>query len=88
LEDRTASIIRVKRMSKLGTTSADTSNYSNLRKQLVFLRSALQLLETTDVVSGSSTLFTLMIETIFVSETSLLTTVKQRHITEDGILLV
>jgi hypothetical protein len=60
-----ASIIRVKRISELETTSAITSNWSTVS---VFLRSVLMFLPTADVPS-SLILSTLMMEAILSSET-------------------
>jgi hypothetical protein len=62
LEERIASIIRVKRIGML------------------------QLLITTNIVSSSLILFTLMMEVIRSSETPALTGATWRHIQEDGIL--
>jgi hypothetical protein len=73
-EERSASIIRVTRVSLLGT-----------RLAVVFLRSVSRLLVTANVPS-SLILVTLMMETIRSSETSVLTTATQRHIIENGIL--
>jgi hypothetical protein len=50
-------------------------------------RSVLRLLVTANVVPSALTLFTLMMEAIHSSETSVLTRAAQRHISEDGILL-
>jgi hypothetical protein len=64
-EEHTASIIRVKRISKLGTTLTVNSN-----------RSTLQLLAIAKVVPSSPILVILM-EAIHSSETSVLTTATQ-----------
>jgi hypothetical protein len=53
---------------------------------VVFLRSVLQLLVTANVVPSSPILFTLMVNAIHSSETSILTIATRRHIPEDGIL--
>jgi hypothetical protein len=64
-EESIASIIRVERISKPGTTSAVTINWSTL-----LLRSLLQLLATEDVVLSSPILSTMMMEAIRSSEKS------------------
>jgi hypothetical protein len=71
-EDRIASIIRVKRISHLGTTLTVTS-----------LRSVLQLPVSSNVVPSSLIVFTLMMEAILSSEMS---RAIRRHISEGGIL--
>jgi hypothetical protein len=48
--------------------------------------SVLQLLVTVNVVSSTLILFTLMMEAIYSSESSVITGVTQRHMPEDGIL--
>jgi hypothetical protein len=52
----------------------------------MYLRSVLQLVITANVVPSSLILFTLMMETIRSSETSVLTRATWRHIPQDGIL--
>jgi hypothetical protein len=61
-EERITSIIKVTRISKLGTTLAVTNNRS----------SVLQLFVTANVVIGSPILVTLMMKAISFSETSVL----------------
>jgi hypothetical protein len=48
----------------------------------------LHLLDSAHVVPSSRILLTLMMEAIFATETSVLTTAIQQHIPEEGILLV
>jgi hypothetical protein len=71
-EERSASIIRVTRISEL--------------KKYIFLRSVCQLLVTANVVPSSPILVTLMMEVLRSSETSVLMTATQGNISEDGIL--
>jgi hypothetical protein len=73
-EERTASIIRVKKMNKLGAMS------------VVITSSVLQLIVTANAVPSSPILVTLIIEAITSSETSVHTTVTRHHIPENGIL--
>jgi hypothetical protein len=65
LEELSASIIRVTRISELGTTLAVTSN----RRTLVYLRSVRRLLVAASVVPSSPILVTLMKEALSFSET-------------------
>jgi hypothetical protein len=70
-EERIASIIRVARISELGTPLTviinDSSSYYTI------LRSVLQLLVTANVVPSPPIIVTLMKETLCSSETSILT---------------
>jgi hypothetical protein len=56
-----------------------------LRCDALLLRSVLQLLVTANVVPSSLIPFTLMIEAIRFSETSVLTRTASRHIAKDAI---
>jgi hypothetical protein len=88
-EERMVSIIRVRRIGELGTTSAVTGNWNTLRrntKYFAFLRSVLQLLLTAKLVPSSTILVSLMMEVIRSSETLILTKVTRRNIREGGIL--
>jgi hypothetical protein len=72
-EEPIATIIRVTRISELGTT-------------LAIIRSVLRLLVTANIVPNSPILITLMMEAIRFSETSVLTRATWPYISEDGIL--
>jgi hypothetical protein len=71
-----ASIIKVTKISHLGTTLAVTSNRSTLRPLLV----------TANGVPRSLILVALKMDVIRSSETSVLTTATRRHISEEDIL--
>jgi capsular polysaccharide biosynthesis protein len=55
---------------------------------IVVLRSVLRLLITAIVVYSSLILVTLIMETIYSSETSVLTRAARRNIPEDGIFVI
>jgi hypothetical protein len=83
-EELSASIIRVTRVSELGTMLTVTSNQRMLR--LVFLRSVCRLVVTANVVPSSPILVTLMEEALSASETSLLKRATWHNMPEDVIL--
>jgi hypothetical protein len=66
-EERIGSIIRVTRIGEIGTTLSVTSNRSTMRRN------------TADLVSNSSILVTLIIETLHSFDTSILSRTTQRH---------
>jgi hypothetical protein len=81
-EESIASTITVKRIIELGTTLAATAKKHYLYEK----GSRPQLLGTANIVPSSLSLFTLMMEKICFSETSILTRATRRHITEEDIL--
>jgi hypothetical protein len=83
-KELSASFIRVTRIGELGTLAV-TSNRRTLRRN-TFLRSVRRLLVTANVVPSSLIPFTLMIEAICSSETSVLKGAMRGHIPEDRIL--
>jgi hypothetical protein len=92
LEERSDYIIRVARISELGTTLAVSSNRSTLQRNtvysiyVVFFCSVHRLLITANVVPSSRIIATLMMEGTRSSQTSVLTRATRRNITEDCVL--
>jgi hypothetical protein len=83
-EECIASIIRVKRISELGTTLTVTRNRG--MKYILFLCSMLGLLVTDNVVLSYTILVTLMLDEIHSSKTLVLTRTALHNIPGDGIL--
>jgi hypothetical protein len=80
-EKRSASFIRVTKISKLGTTLAVTINRPTLRRYTkLFLRSVRRLLVRASVVPSLPILITLMKEALSSSETSVLTRATRHNI--------
>jgi hypothetical protein len=76
-EKRVASVINVERIRELRMTLAVTNN---------ILRSVFLLLVPANIVPSSLMLFTLMMEAVRPTKTSVVTRATYRHIPEDGIL--
>jgi hypothetical protein len=81
-EELSATLIKVRRISELGTTLAVTSN----RRKLVLPRRMRRLLVTASVVPSSLILVTLMKEASSSSETSVLTRSTRRNIPVGAII--
>jgi hypothetical protein len=81
-EERSASIFRVTRIGELQTVVAITSNLLNLLSHII----SAQFSSVANVVSSSSILLTVMMESLHSSETSVFTRVTRRYISEGGIL--
>jgi hypothetical protein len=91
-EERIVFIIRVTRISAVGTSLLVTSNRSKSRRNtmwchMLFLRRVLQLLVTAKVIPSSPSLVTLIMDAIRSYETQFLIRRTRRHISEHGILL-
>jgi hypothetical protein len=81
-----AFIFRVNRFGGLATMLAVTGNRGSSLSHVVLPCSVRRLLVTANDVPSSQNLVTLMMEAIYPSETSVLTTAIRRNIPEDGIL--
>jgi hypothetical protein len=79
-EELIPSIIKVTSIGELGTMLAVISNRNTLR-------SVLQFVGNTNLVSSSSILVTLKMEAMSFSETSVLTRATRCNVQEDGIFL-
>jgi hypothetical protein len=88
-EECITSIIRMTRISDLGTTLAVTSYQCMLgRNALVFLRSVRQLLVTANAVPSSPILVTLMMEALCSSKTPVFTRTTRHNMPEAGVFQV
>jgi UDP-N-acetylglucosamine 2-epimerase len=84
-EERIASMFRVERIGEEITMLAATYNLRTSRRKTDHIRK--EAIESTAIiVPGSLFLFTLMMEAIHSSETSVLTRTTRSHIAENGIL--
>jgi hypothetical protein len=82
-DERISSIIRLRRISELGTLAV-TNNVCALRRNT--LLGVLRLLVTANAVPSSLILYTLIMEAILSFESSVLTGATLRNIQEYGIL--
>jgi hypothetical protein len=89
-QEHSTSIIRVTRISDLGTTLAVTSNRNTLRRnhllRLSISSHSALVVVTANVVTRSLILVTLMMEALRSCDTSVLIRAIRRNIPEDGIL--
>jgi hypothetical protein len=90
-EEHISSIIKVTRISELGTKLALTSNRSTMRTNgiyiYIFLRSVLRLLVNVNIIPSSLILVTPIMNSILSSEVSILTRVTRRYIPEEALLM-